>query len=101
MGPLALLGFALLSAGLALAELDSTFSKCRHYFYGGTAPQGFDTKNRTNICQKYNGTYHFATLYSESSRIPVWSAYTIDERNCTDTASETWKVEPQVSLSPV
>ncbi|KAH1183197.1 hypothetical protein KIL84_004689 [Mauremys mutica] len=39
--------------------------------------------------------HHFATFFSESSRIPVWSADTIDEGNCTDTASETWKVELQ------
>lgn len=97
MGPLALpWGFALLWAGLALAELDSTFSKCRGYFYGGIEPQGFDITNRANICQKYGGTYHFATFYDERSRIPVWSAYTIDKGKCTD-ASETWKMEPQLA----
>ncbi|TFJ96330.1 Endonuclease domain-containing 1 protein [Platysternon megacephalum] len=41
--------------------------------------------------------HHFATFYAKSSQIPVWSAYTIDEGNCTDTASETWKVEPQMA----
>ncbi|XP_034645456.1 endonuclease domain-containing 1 protein-like [Trachemys scripta elegans] len=41
--------------------------------------------------------HHFATLYAKSSRILVWSAYTIDEGNCTDTVSETWKVEPQLA----
>uniref|UniRef100_A0A674JNY0 Uncharacterized protein n=1 Tax=Terrapene triunguis TaxID=2587831 RepID=A0A674JNY0_9SAUR len=97
MGPLALLGFASLWAGLALAELVPTFSKCTRYFYRGIEPQGFDTTNRANICQKYGGTYNFAIFYNESSQIPVWSAYTIDEGNCTDTASETWKVEPQVT----
>uniref|UniRef100_A0A674IKU6 DNA/RNA non-specific endonuclease domain-containing protein n=1 Tax=Terrapene triunguis TaxID=2587831 RepID=A0A674IKU6_9SAUR len=61
------------------------------------SPQGFDTTNRANICQKYGGTYNFATFYNESSQIPVWSAYTIDEGNCTDTASETWKVELQLA----
>uniref|UniRef100_A0A8C3FJM2 Endonuclease domain-containing 1 protein n=1 Tax=Chrysemys picta bellii TaxID=8478 RepID=A0A8C3FJM2_CHRPI len=98
MGPLVLLGFASLWAGLVLAEVGPTFSKCTDYFYGGIEPQGFDT-NRANICQKYGGTYNFATFYNESNRILVWSAYRIDEGNCTDTASETWKVEPQVNPS--
>ncbi|EMP24560.1 Endonuclease domain-containing 1 protein [Chelonia mydas] len=97
MGPLALLGFASLWAGLALAELDRTFSTCTNYFYRGIEPKGFDTTNTVNICQKYEGTYHFATFYDTSSRIPVWSAYTMTEGHCTDEHSS-WKVEPQVNI---
>lgn len=100
MGPLTLLGFASLWAGLALAEVVRTFSICTDYFYRGIEPEGFDTTNTVNICQKYEGTYHFATFYDTSSRIPVWSAYTMTEGHCTDEHSS-WKVEPQVSLSPV
>ncbi|CAM5157592.1 unnamed protein product [Eretmochelys imbricata] len=96
MGPLTLLGFASLWAGLALAEVVRTFSICTDYFYRGIEPEGFDTTNTVNICQKYEGTYHFATFYDTSSRIPVWSAYTMTEGHCTDEHSS-WKVEPQLA----
>ncbi|XP_067393031.1 endonuclease domain-containing 1 protein-like [Emydura macquarii macquarii] len=96
MGPFALLGFASLWAGLALAEVVSDFSECNKYFYNGAEPKGFDQQNGVNICQRYGNEYHFATFYDKSNRIPVWSAYSIREGNCTD-KKPIWMVEPQLS----
>ncbi|XP_067410793.1 endonuclease domain-containing 1 protein-like [Emydura macquarii macquarii] len=97
MGPLALLGFASLWAGLALAEVVSNFSKCNEYFYKGTEPKGFDDQNRAKICQQYSDKHNFATFYDKKSRIPVWSAYTMLEENCPETERKVWMVEPQLS----
>uniref|UniRef100_A0A8C8RSM3 Endonuclease domain-containing 1 protein-like n=1 Tax=Pelusios castaneus TaxID=367368 RepID=A0A8C8RSM3_9SAUR len=101
MGPLALVGFASLWAGLGLAEVDSDFKNCKSFFYGGKKPEGFDTKklNRVNICQKYDNRYFFATYYDKSSRIPIWSAYTMNIGNCQERKPSDWMVEPQLSGS--
>ncbi|XP_075769840.1 endonuclease domain-containing 1 protein-like [Pelodiscus sinensis] len=107
MGPLVLLGFAVLCAGLARAEVVSDFSPCKQFFYGGEAPQGFGTATTANICQRYANVYRFATLYDKSSHIPVWSAYTLDPKNCKpedpkdeNKPTKLWKVEPQLSGLP-
>ncbi|XP_074873369.1 endonuclease domain-containing 1 protein-like [Carettochelys insculpta] len=97
MGPLTLLGFALLWAGLGRAEVVPDFSTCKQFFYGGTEPQGFNHTQQAKICQKYENQHHFATLYDKQSRIPVWSAYTLHAGKCSKKTSETWKVEPQLS----
>ncbi|XP_006037662.1 endonuclease domain-containing 1 protein-like [Alligator sinensis] len=97
MGSLVLLGLALLWAGLALAAVVPDFSLCNEYFYGGVVPQGLDTPNTANICQKLESKYHFATLYDKSWRIPVWAAYKLGTRKGQVQCEGKWKVEPQLS----
>ncbi|KAF6737908.1 Endonuclease domain-containing 1 protein [Oryzias melastigma] len=59
------------------AEVVSSFQSCPQFFYRGREPEGFD-QNATRICQKMtaDGQFSFATLYSASHRVPVFSAYT-------------------------
>uniref|UniRef100_A0A8C8RYN3 Endonuclease domain-containing 1 protein-like n=1 Tax=Pelusios castaneus TaxID=367368 RepID=A0A8C8RYN3_9SAUR len=94
-----LLGCVSLWAGLAVAEV-GTFDLCRAYFYRQTEPHGFDrtSDDSAQICQKYTGTYHFATLYDKSNRIPLWSAYKLikpDKGTQEPRRPNDWFVEPQ------
>ncbi|XP_006262899.1 endonuclease domain-containing 1 protein [Alligator mississippiensis] len=97
MGLPTLLGCVSLWAGLVLAEVGS-FSRCQQYFYKGVEPEGFNTQRTAKICQRYNGTYHYATLYDRDHRIPRWSAYTLNETACEGQPQRRsrWFVEPQL-----
>ncbi|XP_025051059.1 endonuclease domain-containing 1 protein-like [Alligator sinensis] len=97
MGLLVVLSCVSLWAGLALAEV-GPFSRCQQYFYKGVEPEGFNTQRTAKICQRYNGTYHYATLYDRDHRIPRWSAYTLNETACEGQPQRRsrWFIEPQL-----
>ena len=85
--------------GAATSEVDSDFSKCKNFFYQSRAPAidltGADES--VMICQYYNGQHHFATLYSERYRIPIYSAYNLTlEKGCSQQRPSKWFMEPQV-----
>ena len=86
------------------SEVNSGFGNCMQYFYKSTPPSL--TRNFFNpprsICQRYNGVYYYATLYSTSLRIPLYSAYTLPGP-CSGSPQpqrrSRWFVEPQVGSS--
>ncbi|XP_069822670.1 endonuclease domain-containing 1 protein-like [Dendropsophus ebraccatus] len=81
------------------AEVRNNFDNCKKYFYKENVPNGFQgiaKKHLFNpndlpdgitdpnhlaspayICQTYDGTSWFATLYDRGRRMPLYSAYTI------------------------
>ena len=79
------------------------FSNCNQFFYKGSPPQLRRELPQPpkRICQMYKNQYHFATLYSTSLRIPLFSAYTLaDECNLgrQPERKANWFIEPQVKL---
>ncbi|XP_062325096.1 uncharacterized protein si:ch211-165i18.2 [Osmerus eperlanus] len=99
MAPLVLFLFSALAAwplGLE-ARVVRDFSTCKQFFYKNTEPTGID-QNAEKICQKKRFDY-YASLYSTSHRMPVYSAYTIDY-TCMDNDLRrrgVWFIEPQIS----
>uniref|UniRef100_A0A3Q4MFJ0 Si:dkey-243k1.3 n=1 Tax=Neolamprologus brichardi TaxID=32507 RepID=A0A3Q4MFJ0_NEOBR len=67
--------------------------KCKQFFYNKHVPKW--TSNHVHICQKYKDSYHFATLYDTTNRIPVYSAYVVEDNKETE-RHDTWMVEPQL-----
>ncbi|XP_051743126.1 uncharacterized protein LOC127508791 [Ctenopharyngodon idella] len=95
---LALLTCIMLRAFSAQAKVVMCFEECKESFYKTTEPRGMDP-NGKKICQKHeHGGFIYATLYSVSDRIPLYSAYTFDPA-CSSTAGRTddWYIEPQIS----
>ncbi|KAK2850861.1 hypothetical protein Q5P01_007137 [Channa striata] len=82
------------------AEVVNSFQRCSQYFYKGKEPRDFD-QNAKKICQKMDGRYFFATLYSTYHRIPLYSAYTFDYgcNNQEGRKSGNWFIEPQLSVN--
>ncbi|KAL0151608.1 hypothetical protein M9458_053091 [Cirrhinus mrigala] len=96
MFALALLTCIMLRAFSAQAKVVMCFEECKEIFYRATEPIGMD-QNAKKICQKFeHGGFYYATLYSVSHRIPLYSAYTFDP-SCSSTSGRTddWHVEPQ------
>lgn len=75
---------------------DSGFGECDQFFYAETPPAGLAAEGHVKICQRSEGTEHFATLYSTRDRIPVYSAFRAP-RLLPAGAEQRWLVEPQVS----
>ncbi|NXD03696.1 ENDD1 protein, partial [Certhia familiaris] len=73
-----------------------SFGDCSDFFYAGTTPSSvLHPQNAAWICQRYNNSYHFATLYDKDGRIPVYSAYIYKPGNATRPHTW-WFVEPQL-----
>nr|XP_006113261.1 endonuclease domain-containing 1 protein-like [Pelodiscus sinensis] len=98
MAWLVFLGCVSLWAGPALAKV-APFDACPGFFYRDVPPSGFETSDTKSICQRYSEEFHYATLYDRISRIPRWSAYTLDKSECSEEARRTykWLVEPQLT----
>ncbi|XP_055769418.1 endonuclease domain-containing 1 protein-like [Salvelinus fontinalis] len=63
----------------------------------GTVQNLGQNENRYKpICQLFNNTYRFATLYDTTNRIPVFSAYTFTG-NTTGRPDDPWMIEPQLN----
>ncbi|XP_037019331.2 endonuclease domain-containing 1 protein [Artibeus jamaicensis] len=101
MGPalwLALGGLLALSArleGRLVDQEDAGFGECDRFFYAETPPAGLAAEGHVKICQRSEGTEHFATLYSTRDRIPVYSAFRAP-RPLPAGAEQRWLVEPQI-----
>ncbi|XP_059842697.1 endonuclease domain-containing 1 protein-like [Hypanus sabinus] len=61
--------------GAARAEVVRDFRECDWFFQDKEPPQGFSSRSRVKICQKFKNRYHYATLYRTDRRIPEYSAY--------------------------
>ncbi|XP_036414775.1 endonuclease domain-containing 1 protein-like [Colossoma macropomum] len=69
---------------------------CIKFFYKGKVPQwGSTTSGAARLCQRYQNTYHFATLYDTYNRIAVYSAYIFGPSNGGGRETR-WFVEPQL-----
>lgn len=100
MTPMLQILLIFLCAETVLSEVRANFDKCKgDFFYKGTPPvvsYPQDLKEKS-ICQWYKNRYHYATLYSERYRIPVYSAYTLPIQICHRSERRaSWFIEPQV-----
>lgn len=91
-----LLALGALLEGRLVGEEDAGFGECDQFFYAGTPPAGLAAEGQVKICQRFEGTERFATLYSTRDRIPVYSAFRAP-RPAPSGAEQRWLVEPQVS----
>jgi DNA/RNA endonuclease G (NUC1) len=71
---------------------------CTQFFFDGFPPRGifYNLNEDKSICQTFNNREQFATLYSTTSRIPIFSAY-ISTRPSTGRSDKPWKIEPQLT----
>ncbi|KAL0970657.1 hypothetical protein UPYG_G00245200 [Umbra pygmaea] len=108
----------LLSALLLLSPLPPGFSHvmnqfsdvphCDGFFLDGITPDFpgilvngiIQHQNRYKpICQFFNNTYRFATLYDTTNRIPVFSAYTFTGTGGRGRPrNQRWMIEPQLNV---
>ncbi|XP_038011425.1 endonuclease domain-containing 1 protein-like [Motacilla alba alba] len=81
---------------LGHSEVVKSFAECPQFFYAETTPSDDLTpKNPAWICQRYNNSYHYATLYDRDKRIPVYSAYKYQPEEV-KRPHKWWFVEPQL-----
>ncbi|XP_036843025.1 endonuclease domain-containing 1 protein-like [Oncorhynchus mykiss] len=92
----------------ALSRVVDKFSdvpQCQKFFLDGTTPNlpgilvGGIVKDQNRykpICQLFNNTYRFATLYDTFNRIPVFSAYTFSGPPTGPRPKDPWMIEPQL-----
>lgn len=90
----ALLHLLLCLGPLVVGEVCQDFSKCLEFFYKQTPPTGFGKSGCKYICQRYHNHYHFASLYDQLRRIPIYSAYKLNPLS--GKRPRVWKYEPQV-----
>lgn len=85
------------------SEVGTDFSNCPQFFYKGRPPQLQLRQELSqppkSICQMHENLYHFASLYSTSLRIPLYSAYTLPDpcQGTQPNRKSGWFIEPQVS----
>lgn len=93
----------LLHVLLVVGEVSQDFSRCLGFFYKQTPPTGIGQSGSKYICQRYRNHYHFASLYDQQRRIPVYSAYKLGPGSPTPSARRrrprVWKYEPQLYFS--
>ncbi|XP_072530141.1 endonuclease domain-containing 1 protein-like [Salminus brasiliensis] len=92
----------------ALGEVVMDLNACKQFFLkekppvfgvGSTVSQVPIAGDRfKKICQKYQGTSHYATLYDTAEKIPVYSAYQYQRTaGCTINRPDiTWMIEAQI-----
>ncbi|XP_059377038.1 endonuclease domain-containing 1 protein-like [Carassius carassius] len=86
-----------------MSEVVDTFDKCKQFFLNNKAPVFTpEDVSLKYICQclwdnKGQPIYLYATLYSTSLKIPVFSAY-VYNRNKTIGRCDAWYIEPQLDV---
>ncbi|XP_074394790.1 endonuclease domain-containing 1 protein-like [Zonotrichia albicollis] len=81
---------------LGHSEVVNSFDSCPQFFYDGIPPDGaLNPNNPARICQRFNNSYHYATLYDRVRRIPVYSAYKYEPGD-DKKPPKRWMVEPQL-----
>ncbi|NXM72924.1 ENDD1 protein, partial [Serilophus lunatus] len=80
---------------LGHSEVVPSFAKCPEFFYQNTPPNNaLLPQDPAWICQHYNKTNYYATLYNKTGRIPVYSAYIYQPASGNRTKN--WMIEPQL-----
>ncbi|XP_050957321.1 endonuclease domain-containing 1 protein-like [Labeo rohita] len=91
-----------------MTEVVDSFSQCSGFFFEGEPPKINDILERSIsldndryklICQKYNGTKRYATLYDIKNKIPVFSAYTYTGGGQKKNKTRKWMIEPQLEMT--
>ncbi|KAM5186488.1 endonuclease domain-containing 1 protein [Callospermophilus lateralis] len=90
-----LLALAGLLEGRLVGEEEAGFGECDKFFYAETPPAGLAADSHVKICQRFQGSERFATLYNTRDRIPVFSAFR-SARPAPGSAEQRWLVEPQI-----
>ncbi|XP_068121958.1 endonuclease domain-containing 1 protein-like [Hyperolius riggenbachi] len=74
-------------------------SSCQVFFYNGQEPLGLSSNATANICQRLGGNYYYATLYHRLARVPIYSAYILEESTTSrpDLSSTNWYLEPMLA----
>ncbi|XP_063009738.1 endonuclease domain-containing 1 protein-like [Melospiza melodia melodia] len=81
---------------LGHSEVVNSFDSCPQFFYDGIPPNdALNPNNPARICQRFNNSYHYATLYDRDRRIPVYSAYKYEPGDA-KRPHTWWFVEPQL-----
>ncbi|XP_075034082.1 endonuclease domain-containing 1 protein-like [Mixophyes fleayi] len=77
----------------------SDVSECQKFFYKGQEPLGMASNSTANICQRLQGSYHYATLYHRIARVPIYSAYILEISTTSrpDLSSSNWYLEPMLA----
>ncbi|CAL8241533.1 unnamed protein product [Merluccius merluccius] len=70
--------------------------RCQDSLYMGTPPRGY-LGSFAKICQRYGDRPRYVTLYDNSKRIPVYSAYTFKKSDGEKTVDFPWMFEPQLA----
>ncbi|KAM9375844.1 endonuclease domain-containing 1 protein-like [Pholidichthys leucotaenia] len=78
------------------AEVVDNFRNCIQNFYNRIVPGTKPSTDYRQICQIYENSYCFATLYDTRNKIPVYSAYVLDGNGGGGGPVDFWMVEPQV-----
>ncbi|XP_030600795.1 endonuclease domain-containing 1 protein-like isoform X2 [Archocentrus centrarchus] len=86
--------YLLLFISSVSAEVVANFELCKKYFYKDHVPQWPAANTHIHICQVNANSYRFATLYDTINRIPIYSAYTVEENG--KISRPRWMVEPQL-----
>nr|XP_055075380.1 endonuclease domain-containing 1 protein-like [Misgurnus anguillicaudatus] len=97
-----------LSFPVIICKLENNITQCGDFFFRGKAPVFQDILNDSVtqndsyeiICQTYNNTVRFATLYTTTNKIPVFSAYkytgTYQTTNTLGQMGQLWMTESQL-----
>ncbi|KAM6953482.1 endonuclease domain-containing 1 protein-like [Aplochiton taeniatus] len=83
--------------GLVLGEVGN-FSQCLRFFYMEAPPMGVSTEGYLPICQRYQNSYCFASLYHQQCRSPLYSAYMLSPGGG-KRPQNNWMYEPQLAFS--
>ncbi|KAI7789984.1 endonuclease domain-containing 1 protein-like [Triplophysa rosa] len=82
------------------------FSECSEFFFEGKSPvipgvleNSLSQDNRyKTICQKYENSYRFATLFDTTNKVPVFSAYKFTAAAQISRLRDGWMIELQLEL---
>ncbi|XP_063447996.1 endonuclease domain-containing 1 protein-like [Mytilus trossulus] len=86
-----------LSFNFVKLEVSQNFAKCiDEFFYQKTAPMLKGLVGSTQICQRLQNRYYYATEYDTTKRIPHYSAYTLSFDKC-GSRFKKWFIEPQLA----
>ncbi|XP_028915685.1 endonuclease domain-containing 1 protein-like [Ornithorhynchus anatinus] len=101
--PLLLVALAL---GPGSGEVVTSFSQvpaCARFFFQDQEPEGFTSMNVTHLCQRLRGRYFYATLYALTLRLPLYSAYILEESTTSrpNIDSRSWFLEPMLAGLPL
>ncbi|XP_030047686.1 endonuclease domain-containing 1 protein-like [Microcaecilia unicolor] len=92
----------ILATWIAKGEVVQSFSEipaCGKSFHLGEEPRGLNSSSTARICQRLRGVCFYATLYDQNARIPIYSAYILEQSTTSrpDISSSNWYLEPMLA----